>query len=76
MRDESVRAAHVIVLNARKTTKPLRVRAQVVICERADIIGFQKQLQELLRRRLNDMLAIDREVYCDVELVRIRATAG
>ena len=73
MEDTSVRDAGVTILNARKVGKPLRIYGEVGIYERGDLLGLQKHLQEILEERFRDMLAIERDVRYDIELVRIRA---
>ena len=71
--DDNVHDSRVTILNAGEPSKPLRILSQVVIYERADIISLQKYLQELLEERFKEMMAVDRPVRYDVELVRIRA---
>ena len=73
LEETSVRDAVVTILNARNVAKPLRIYGEVGIYERGDLVGLQKHLQEILEERFRDMLAIDRDVRYDIELVRIRA---
>ena len=71
--EASVREADVTILDAHNTNKPLRIYGQVGIYERGDLVGLQKHLQEILEERFRDMLAVERDVRYDIELVRIRA---
>lgn len=70
--ENTVHDARVIILDADKRIKPLRVLAQVVIYERHDVVGLQKHLQGQLEERFNEMMTLERDVRFDVELVRIR----
>ena len=71
--EETVHDARVVILDADKRIKPLRVLAQVVIYERHDVVGLQKHLQGQIEERFNEMMTLERDVRFDVELVRIRA---
>lgn len=70
--DENVRDARVLILNAGKPSRPLRVLGQVVIYDRHDVVTCQKHLQVLLEERFKEMMVVERDVRYDVELVRIR----
>ena len=70
--DENVRDARVLILNAGKPSRPLRVLGQVVIYDRHDVVTCQKHLQALLEERFKEMMVVERDVRYDVELVRIR----